>query len=112
MDFGRKRHIGEQPAGQVLPVDAKRPTATGTGNAQVGQAGGSDCANFAAGGAGGGTMRRGKRVVGGREEEPREDNGREKQDKNERGMAPGEGGDGGVRKVGNVTRGRGRGGGG
>ena len=97
-------HLGEQPPGQVLPVDEQRATATGGGDQQVGQAGGGHRANSAAH-RGRRTMKgRRKRMLEGLDQDIREHIERETQDNIERGMTPEAAAYAARRKFGNVTQ--------
>src|ERR1700756_3125961 len=104
MDCGRGRHLGEQSAGEVLPVDGQGQAATGGRDQQMGQAGGSDRTDSPVSGAGGQIMRRCKQMLEGLDEDIREHIERETQDNIERGMSPEEARYAAMRKFGNVTR--------
>src|SRR5712671_3675534 len=104
MDFGRRRNFREQSPGQVLPADAEGPAATGSRDAEVGQAGGSDRADFATDGAGGQIMMRRKRMLEELDQDIRDHIQSETQDNIERGMSPEEARYAAIRKFGNVTR--------
>src|SRR5260370_1190878 len=104
MDCGRSGHLGEQSAGEVLPVDGQGPAATGGRDQQMGQASGGDRADSPVSGAGGQIMRRRKQMLEGLDEDIRDHIERETQDNIERGMSPEEARYAAVRKFGNVTR--------
>src|SRR5580658_8538124 len=104
MDYGGRRHLGKQPAGEILPAHREGPQAAGGRDQQVGQAGGSDRADCAAVGAGGQIMKRRQRMLEQLEQEIREHIEMETQDNIARGMSPEEARYAAMRKFGNVTR--------
>src|SRR5690349_22461373 len=104
MDFDGRRHVGKQPARQVLPVDARGPEATESGDQQMGQTGGGHRADPPASGVGGPVMSRSKRMLEELDADIREHIERETQDNIERGMTPEEARYSAMRKFGNVTR--------
>src|SRR6202171_1554038 len=104
MDCGRRRHLREQSAGEVLPVDGQGAAATGGRDQQMGQVSGSDRADSSASGTGGRIMRRRKRMMEELEQDIRDHIERETQDNIERGLSPEEARYAAARKFGNVMR--------
>src|SRR5438034_4142863 len=104
MDFFRRRHLGEQSPGQVLPSDRQRPAPTDAGDRQMGQIGRGDRADSSPGKARRQIMSRCKRMLEELDQDIRDHIERETQDNIERGMSWEEARYAAVRKFGNVTR--------
>jgi putative ABC transport system permease protein len=104
VDFSRRRHLGEQPAGQVLPADGQGPAAIGAENSQVAPDGGSNRADFAAERAGGRIVKRHKVMLEELDQDVLDHIERETQDNIERGLSPEQARYAAMRKFGNVMR--------